>query len=143
METNKPDIRITDDFKEYLKWELNNNIMHYKSEELERNLNVFIEYLGAVQKLEKTTMLEIGNKYNISKERVRQIFNKYLTHYIAFLFHMYGFSPYHTTVKELLSYLSSNNRTKIMDYFCIGKPFNYLTYKEISMLNYRSKMSLG
>lgn len=140
---NKSDIRDTKAFKEFLEWELDNNIMHYKNEELQRNLEVFIQYLGSAQSLHHWSMERVGKKFGISKERVRQIFNKYLTHFIVYLHFMYKYDKEHFLIETLMSYLSRQDRIRLLKYFDDGKPFRYITYKEIFILNYKSKMSLG
>ena len=109
---NKYDIRNTDEFNRFYNWELNTNILHHKSENVERNLEIFKIYLGHSQQVHLWNMTKIGNEYNITRERVRQIYNKYTIHFILYLYYILEYDPDNNLIKTLLGLLSRSRYAK-------------------------------
>lgn len=112
MSILKYDIRETTEFKNFYNWELNTNILHHKSENIERNLTIFKIYLGHSQCLHMWNMTKIGNKYNITRERVRQIYNKYTIHFILYLYYIMGYDKDNDLIQTLLGLLSRSRYVK-------------------------------
>ena len=84
----KYDIRNTDEFNRFYNWELNTSILHHKSENVERNLEMFKIYLGHSQQVHLWNMPRIAKEYGVTRERVRQIYNKYLIHFILYMYYI-------------------------------------------------------
>lgn len=106
------DIRDTDEFKNFYNWELNTSILHHKGENIERNLTIFKLYLGHSQCLHLWNMPRIGNEYNITRERVRQIYNKYTIHFILYLYYILEYDRNNVMIKTLLGLLSRSRYVK-------------------------------
>ena len=127
------DIRELPVFKEFYNWELNTGILHFKSENFIRNLEIYKIYLGRQQNLHLWSLTKMGNKYGVSKERIRQIFNRYQIHFILYLYYKCRIKRNNELLNRCLGLLSGKDMERVVQHFIDGKPFKYITRRELTI----------
>lgn len=133
------DIRITNEFIEFIKWEYNTNIVHFKTENFGRNIQIFISYLEGAQKLSKKSLQKIGIEYSITKERVRQIYTKYLIHFILYLHYVYGYNLSNELFNYTIHLLNTKQFYMLKQHLIDKKPFKGITRQDLTMFIHNKK----
>ena len=140
---NKEDIREFPIYRSFIYWELNNKKLHRDNENLKRNLDIFIIYMGKAQRIEKVSMREIGEKYNLKKERVRQIFTKYLLYFILYMFYIgnLDYNPNDNNVfTDSIELLPNRDKERVIQHFKDKKPFKYIGPQDLRLIKRTCKI---
>lgn len=140
---NNQDIRELPIYKSFILWETNVKGLHKDSEQFDRNLDIFEFYLGHTQGLYNIHLRDIGNKYNIKKERVRQIYAKYLLHFILYMFYVGNleYNPKNDDVfTNSIELLSFADRQRVIQHFKDKKPFKYIGPRDLMIIKRTCKI---
>lgn len=140
---NKQDIREFPIFKNYMNWELSTKSLHRDRDTLNRNLYIFISYLGKSQNLTNIALDDLGHKYCLNKERIRQIYTKHLLRFILYIYYICK-PRYRKNGTDIFSMsinlLSDADKNRLLKHLEDGKPFKLIGPKDLLLIKRTCKI---
>ena len=140
---NKEDIREFPIFKNYINWELSTKSLHKDRDTLNRNLYVFTAYLGKSQNITDVSLNDLGDKYCLNRERIRQIYTKHLLRFILYIYYICkpkyrkkGTDVFSTSI----NLLSEADKNRLLKHLKDGKPFKHIGPKDLLLIKRTCKI---
>jgi hypothetical protein len=81
-------------------------------------------------------MTKLAIDYDVTKERVRQLYNKYLIHFILYLVYILEYEEDNKLVTNCIDKLSKRDGERVQQHFKDGNPFKHITSRELFIFRY-------
>lgn len=133
-------IRDSKEYDEYKKFRINlAHIKHYDAVTLKRNLLITELWLGKKQNIQKITLEDIGKQFCVTRERIREIYVKYITEFILYLYYKMGYALNDDIFIISMNTLSDAHKQDIINFIKQGivrKSSNcFVSSKYVKLLN--------
>ena len=127
----------TEEFEKFKDFETKISVLHFQLEEASRNFEIFSNCLELKQITNYKIYSKIGEQYNLSRQRILDIYDKYLIHFILFLHYKLNYEWEHSMILQCMSVLDDSAKGRLYKFRLDKKPFKEANKRDLYFLSDR------